>query len=106
MTDAIIVYCTTSSMDEAKHIAEALVNEKLSACVSIIPNVTSVYRWEGKLCTDYEITLMIKSRQPKLDQIINKIKELHSYQVPEIIAAPILGGSTEYLEWLLTETSD
>lgn len=105
MIDAIVVFCTTHSQDEAKHIATTLVNENLAACVNIIPNITSIYRWENELCTDYEFILIIKSVRQNLSPLVDKIKDLHSYDIPEILAVPVLGGSETYLNWLASETS-
>lgn len=104
MIDAIVAFCTTNSQDEAKRIATALVNENLAACVNIISNMTSIYRWENELCTDFELILIIKSVREKLPVLIDRIKELHSYDIPEIIAVPVLGGSEAYLNWLASET--
>lgn len=105
MADAIVVFCTTNSQDEANQIAKSLVNDHLAACVNIIPNITSIYRWEGELCTDYEFILIIKSLQQNLDRLVEKIRELHSYKVPEILAVPVIGGSQDYLNWLVAETA-
>lgn len=105
MIDAIVAFCTTNSQDEAKRIATTLVNENLAACVNILPNITSIYRWENELCTDFEFILLIKSVREKLPLLIDRIKDLHSYDLPEILAVPVLGGSDAYLSWLASETS-
>ena len=100
MADEIIVLITASSKDEAVKIGTALVNEHLAACVNIVPEVRSVFFWEGKTHDERETLLIAKSRQPLLEPLITRVKTLHSYTVPEVVALPILGGSPEYLRWL------
>ena len=80
--------------------AEKLVSEKLAACVSAIPNMTSVYRWRGKIERTKEVMLVAKTSAKKLDQLIRRIKELHSYEIPEIIVLRVERGMPEYLKWL------
>ena len=104
MTDFIQVITTTSSPEEARKIADALVQRRLAACVQIVGPVTSVYRWEGKVETATEWQCLIKSRRDLLERLIEAIQGLHSYRVPEILALPVLGGSAAYLEWLEEET--
>ncbi len=91
---------TASSEDEAERISMALVDEHLAACVNIVPAIRSLFFWEGKTQDDREVLLIAKSRQPLLELLIARVKNLHSYTVPEILALPIIGGSTEYLAWL------
>ena len=100
MADEIIVLITASSKDEAVKIGTALVNEHLAACVNIVQEVRSLFFWEGKTHDERETLLIAKSRQPLLEPLIARVKALHSYTVPEVIALPILGGSPEYLRWL------
>lgn len=97
---AIIISITASSEEEAKKIATALVNEKLVACVNIIPKIHSIYWWEDKVCQEDEVMLIAKSRQSLFPTIIERVKSLHSYQVPEIISFPISEGLPEYLNWI------
>jgi periplasmic divalent cation tolerance protein len=99
-TKLIVVLITASSSEEAQKIAQALVAEKLAACVNVVPNLTSFFRWKGEDCKESEVLLICKSREPLIPQIVNRVKELHSYTVPEIIALPIIGGSDEYLWWV------
>jgi periplasmic divalent cation tolerance protein len=80
--------------------AEKLVSEKLAACVSSIPNVTSVYRWRGKVEQSKEVMLVAKTSEKKLDRLIHRIKELHSYEIPEILVLRVERGLPEYLKWL------
>ena len=97
---AIIISITASSDEEARKIATALVNEKLVACVNIIPKILSIYWWEGKVCQDDEVMLISKSKQSLFPAIIERVQSLHSYKVPEIISFPISEGLPEYLNWI------
>jgi len=106
MAGEIIVLITASSEEEASKIGSVLVDERLAACVNIVPRIRSLFIWEGKTQDEQETLLMCKSRQPLLDKIITRVKSLHSYSVPEIIALPIAGGSTEYLGWLRDATKE
>ena len=105
MTETIVVLVTVGSDKEAQKISKALVEAKLVACVNAVPSIQSIFRWQGKMCEDSEILLIAKSVKDKLPGIIKKVKELHSYDVPEIIALPIIGGSEDYLNWLVEETN-
>lgn len=96
-----VVFITAGTLQEAESIARALVEERLAACVNVLPGVTSIYRWEDKLQRDAEVLLVVKTTEANLPSLIQRVHELHSYQVPEIIALPITGGSPEYLTWLL-----
>jgi periplasmic divalent cation tolerance protein len=98
--DYCVVLVTVSSETEAKTIARTLVEERLAACVNIIPGLTSVYRWEEKICEDREFLLVIKTQGQKVAALGDRIAYLHSYAVPEVIALPIAEGSTRYLAWL------
>jgi periplasmic divalent cation tolerance protein len=94
---------TAGSQEEADHIAESLVAETLAACVNIVPSVTSVYRWQGRIERDEEWLLVAKSHSEALDNLVQRVQELHSYDVPEIIALPLTGGSKVYLRWIDAE---
>ena len=98
--DYCVVLVTVGSEDEGKTIARALVEERLAACVNIIPGLTSIYRWEGKMCEDREFLLVIKTQGQKVAALRERLGHLHSYAVPEVIALPIAEGSARYLEWL------
>lgn len=104
MTDGIIVLVTAASHDEAVTISRALVEEHLAACVNIVPQLRSLFFWEGKTQEAAEALLICKSRKPLIDRLISRVKGLHSYSVPEIIALPIVAGSREYLAWLEDST--
>ncbi len=95
-----IVLTTCADAEQSQAVARALVEERLAACVNIIPQVQSVYLWRGSLQSDAEYLLVIKSRADKFAAIETRIKALHSYEVPEIIAVPVTQGSAEYLAWI------
>jgi periplasmic divalent cation tolerance protein len=99
-TDRIIVLITAGSDEEAQKIARLLVNEKKAACVNIVPGVDSLFRWKGKIDSAHESLLFVKTRASLFPEIISLVKEAHSYEVPEVIALPIMGGGEEYLKWL------
>jgi periplasmic divalent cation tolerance protein len=94
-----VVLVTAASEEQAQIIAQALLAEKLAACVNIYP-VTSLYIWQGELNREREWQLLIKSSLSHFDHLAEKIEELHSYEVPEIIALPIIDGSESYLNWI------
>ncbi|MBT9171529.1 MAG: Divalent-cation tolerance protein CutA [Actinobacteria bacterium] len=96
----IVVFVTTSSEDEAANIARALVEGRLAACVNIVRNLRSIYRWQGKVEDESEVLMIVKTQRSLFDTLCKKVKELHSYTVPEIIALPIVEGSEDYLKWL------
>jgi len=96
----IIVLCTTDKQELAENIAAALVEACEAACVNIIPGIRSIYRWEGKVCKETEYLLLIKTTTKQFEAIRSRIRRMHSYQVPEIIAASIVAGDADYLQWL------
>jgi periplasmic divalent cation tolerance protein len=106
MAGEIIVLITASSEEEAAKIGSALVDEHLAACVNIVPGVRSLFFWEGKTQDGRELLLICKSRQTLLERIIARVKSLHSYTVPEVIALPVAGGSEDYLRWLREATRE
>lgn len=99
MTGEIVVL-VTCPQQESEKLAQVLVEERLAACVSIIDNVRSIYLWEGNLCKETEHLLLIKATDSVWPQLSERVKSLHSYDVPEIIALPITSGSQPYLDWL------
>jgi len=99
-TDRIVVLITAGSEKEARKIAKLLIKEKNAACVNIVPEVDSLFRWKGKIDSARESLLLVKTRASLFPEIIRLVKEIHSYEVPEIIGLPIIGGSEEYLKWL------
>src|SRR3990167_7706732 len=96
----IIVLITAANKREARKIARRLVEGKLAACVNIIPAVNSLFRWQGKIDKTKEVLLIAKTKLSAFKKIVTLVKRLHSYQVPEIIALPIIAGEKKYLEWL------
>ncbi|OGW55674.1 MAG: cytochrome C biogenesis protein CcdA [Nitrospirae bacterium RBG_13_43_8] len=100
MLSEIIVLITTSDEVEAARIARALVEARLAGCVNIIKDIRSIYSWQGKIEEEKEVLMMAKTQKSLLDPLMEKVKELHSYTVPEIIALPIIQGSEDYLKWL------
>jgi periplasmic divalent cation tolerance protein len=104
LPQGVIVYVTAKT-DEAGTIARALVEERLAACVNLI-DVQSVYRWEGKVAEDGETLLVIKTSDHRIGQLTARVKELHSYALPEIMVLPVTGGLQEYLSWIADVTSE
>jgi periplasmic divalent cation tolerance protein len=99
-TEEIVVFVTTPDEGVAVRIAKSLVEARLAACVNIIKDIRSIYSWQGKIEDDSEVLLVVKTRNEHFDSLSKKIKELHSYSVPEIIALPIIKGSEDYLKWI------
>lgn len=102
--ECIVVLTTCSSDTEARDIAKTLVEEHLIACANVLPNALSIFRWQGELCEEDEVLMVMKSRRDHLGRIVKRIQSLHSYEVPEIIALPIISGSKAYLNWVCQET--
>jgi periplasmic divalent cation tolerance protein len=94
------VYITAANKQQARDIAKALVEEKLAACVNIFDNVNSFYIWDGALQDDQEVAMIAKTRAGLLTVLIERVKSLHSYDCPCIVALPISGGNPEYLAWI------
>ncbi|RJQ55462.1 MAG: divalent-cation tolerance protein CutA [Nitrospiraceae bacterium] len=103
-TEEIVVFITAPDEDMAASIAKALVEARLAACANIIRAVRSIYAWQGKIEDDTEVLMIVKTRRGLFDRLQSKVKELHSYEVPEIIAFPIIAGSDDYLKWLRDST--
>jgi periplasmic divalent cation tolerance protein len=104
MTDARIVLTTAGSPQEAEKIARALVDRRLAACVNVVPQIQSIYRWKGKMEQETEWLLIIKTRLKAFDSVRDTIKELHSYELPECIMLEISDGSAPYLNWIEENT--
>jgi periplasmic divalent cation tolerance protein len=103
-TGEIVVFVTTASQEEAARIGKALVEQELAACANIIPSVTSIFRWEGKVSEEAECLMVLKSRADLFEDLARTVKRLHSYQVPEIIGIPIEQGWPAYLAWVRDST--
>src|SRR6476660_8899877 len=106
MTNELVVFVTTSNGDEANNIADALVSERLAACVNIVAAIKSVYRWEGKINSDNEALMIIKTTGERYPDVERRVKELHSYGTPEVVAIRIEQGSEQYLNWLRDSTTN
>jgi len=100
----LVVYITAPNEEEAAKIAQALVEERLAGCVNIIKDIRSIYSWQGKIEDERELLMIVKTRPELFSSLKNRVKELHSYTVPEIIALPVVDGSEEYLAWLRETT--
>jgi len=100
INDIQIIFCTVPDSDTGERIAGHLVEYRLAACVNLLPGIQSVYRWQGKLQKDAEVLLMIKSLKADYAELQAAIRQLHPYELPEIIAVPLSGGLPEYLDWV------
>jgi len=101
---ASVIYSTIGNIKDAKKIANSLVKEKLVACVNILPRIESIYRWQGKIEEDNECILIAKTIDENVNKTIQKLRELHPYDLPDIIVLPIIGGLKEYLGYIKDET--
>ena len=106
MSRHCIILSTVDDPEAARRIARSLVEERLAACVSIIPGVESIYRWRGEIEQARESQLVIKTTRAASDALIARLQELHPYDVPEIVRLPIDGGNPAYLQWLDTNVGD
>ena len=102
----IVIFITTDADEEAHKIAELLLDKRKAACVNIVARVDSLFWWQGKLDSAQESLLIIKTKASLLPEIISLVKRVHSYEVPEIIALPIIGGNEDYLKWIDSEVED
>jgi periplasmic divalent cation tolerance protein len=104
MSDPVVVLVTCGSEEEALKIANALVEDRLAACVNLVAPIRSVYRWEGKIWDEKEWLLIIKTQKHRFEELEKKVKSLHSYSVPEIISLSITEGCSAYLSWIRENT--
>jgi len=102
----IVMFGTTSTEEEASRIAELLLEQRKAACVNIVPKVDSLFWWQGKLDSAQESLLIIKTKASLLPDVVSLVKGIHSYEVPEIIAMPIIGGNEDYLKWIHSEVKE
>jgi periplasmic divalent cation tolerance protein len=100
MTDKIIVFVTCESKEQAENIAQSVVTGKLAACVNVLPGIRSCYVWERKLTWSDEVLLLIKTTRGRFDQLKDRIKELHSYEIPEIVSVTIEDAFDKYIAWI------
>ncbi|MFC3651779.1 divalent-cation tolerance protein CutA [Dyella humi] len=98
--DVLLCYCTCPDAASAQRLAEALVDESLAACVNRVPGVHSTYRWKGKITTDNEELLLIKTTAKRFDAMKTRVLALHPYELPELIAVPVEHGYAAYLDWV------
>jgi len=96
----MVVLITTGSEEEAHRIADLLLSQRKAACVNIVPSIASLFWWQDKLDSAQESLLIVKTKASVLNEIVSLVKELHSYDIPEIIALPVIGGNQDYLEWI------
>ena len=101
----LILFVTAASEQEAANIGRTLVEEGLAACVNIVPSIRSIYRWEGKIWDESETLIIVKSRADLFERIRSQVRELHSYEVPEITAITLDRGDADYLQWIESVTT-
>lgn len=102
--NCVWIYVTAASREEALRIARAVVEERLAACANVLPEVTSVYRWEGKVNEEPEVALVLKTTVDRVEAVTERVRKLHSYSCPCVVALPIVGGNSEFLAWIGEET--
>ena len=101
-TDAIVVFMTAANREEAARLADMLVGSQLAACVQILPEIESIYRWQGTVERQTEVLLTAKTVRSKFAELEREVRALHSYETPEIVAVPVAACSAPYFEWLVT----
>lgn len=108
MADVVLVLTTAASSEQAETIARALVEERLAACANVLPAMTSIYRWQGRVERDTEYQVVVKTTRDRRATVEARIRALHTYELPECLVVPVDGGSAEYLAWVKgeTETTD
>jgi len=104
--DAIVVFITTAHSEEATRLADMLIGQRLAACVQVLPEMESVYRWQGKIERQKEVLLIAKTTKARFEVLEREVRAIHSYETPEIVALPLTAGSIQYLEWLNSSVSD
>lgn len=102
----VLVYFTAANQDDILQISRALVEERLAACVNVLGEITSVYRWEGAVQNETEVSALAKTTDITLDAVIERIKQLHKYECPCVVSWPIAQGHAEFLKWIEDETRD
>jgi len=103
-SDVHVTLCTVPNSEVAERIARELVTARLAACVNIVPGLRSIYSWQGKVCDDAELLLIIKTTHEQLETMASRIQQLHPYENPEVINVPVGGGLLAYLDWVRQET--
>jgi len=105
-SEIIVVFVTVPGLKEGSRISRAVLTSRLAACVNVIPGIQSMYQWKGKIVQEKEAMLVIKTTRLRYRKLEEKIKELHSYEVPEVIAIPLICGSSQYIEWVTKEVAN
>ncbi|MDR2577559.1 MAG: divalent-cation tolerance protein CutA [Chitinispirillales bacterium] len=103
--DFVLAYITAKNREQALSIGQTLVEERLAACVNVLDSMTSIYWWEGKICTDNEAVLIAKTASEKFQALTARVKQLHTYTCPCVVSLPITGGNEGYLDWLAEQTA-
>ncbi|THJ23784.1 MAG: divalent-cation tolerance protein CutA [Nitrospira sp. CG24D] len=105
-SEVIIVFVTVPGLREGSRISKAILTSRLAACVNVIPGVQSMYQWKGKIVREKEAMLVMKTTRARYQKLEQKIKQLHPYEVPEVIAMPLICGSPQYIEWVKREVAN
>jgi periplasmic divalent cation tolerance protein len=100
----LVCFCTCPDADSATRLADALVGERLAACVNVVPGLRSVYRWQGAIEHNDETLLLIKTSRDRLDALTVRLRDLHPYELPEVVAVEVAGGLSTYLDWVAEQT--
>ena len=104
MKSILVVFCTCPDEKTARALAAGLLEEKLAACVNVLPGIRSIYRWQDEVKDDSEVLMVVKTTQPNLERLTQWLEHHHPYDLPEVIALPVSGGSPGYLDWVAQET--
>ena len=102
----VVIFVTAPNSEEAQKIAHALLERRKAACANIVPSVASLFWWQGELDAAREALIIVKTRAARVDQVVQLVKQVHSYATPEVIALPILSGNDDYLRWIEAETRE
>ena len=103
--EVCVVFVTAPDREVGARLAQALVGERLAACVSVVPGVSSIYRWKGEIQQDAEVLLIVKTTRARCEALATRVRDLHPYDLPEVLALPAVGGSEAYLDWVRTEST-
>ena len=101
-----LIYVTAGTREEAVTIGRTLVESRLAACANVLVGTASIYWWEGAVIEDDEVSLLVKTREELVDKVVEKVKEIHSYDCPCVVSIPISGGNPAFLDWIDAETAD
>jgi periplasmic divalent cation tolerance protein len=101
--ETLVVLVTAPTMEQAAQLGRTLVEERLAACANLVPGLRSIYRWQDAVQDDAEVLLLIKTTAARFDRLAQRVRELHSYETPEVLALPVVAGSPAYLQWLTAQ---